>query len=207
MPAEQPARRAGRRASRSRRTGSGPGASTTACARSARAERALEMMCQRANDARRRSAGRSAEKQFVQEFDRDLADGDRPGAAARRCYAAWKMDTEGKRAARQDDLDDQGRRRQHASWTVLDRAIQVHGALGMTDDTPLAAHVALRPHAAPRRRPRRGPQDGDRPPRAEPLVKRAEAESRGRLGPNAPPDTAIYLASLVSFSHGRNRHA
>ena len=31
---------------------------------------------------------------------------------------------------------------------VLDRAIQVHGALGMSDDTPLARHVALQPHAA-----------------------------------------------------------
>ena len=26
---------------------------------------------------------------------------------------------------------------------VLDRAIQVHGSLGMSDDTPLAGHVAL----------------------------------------------------------------
>ena len=36
------------------------------------------------------------------------------------------------------DLGDQDRRR-HIVMDVLDRAIQVHGSLGMTDDTPLAA--------------------------------------------------------------------
>ena len=53
-------------------------------------------------------------------------------------YAAWQMDTEGKRACPPGDLDDQGGRRERGHGR-LDRAIQVHGALGMSDDTPLAA--------------------------------------------------------------------
>ena len=39
---------------------------------------------------------------------------------------------------------------------VIDRAIQVHGGAGVSDDTPLAELLRPRPHAADRRRPRRG---------------------------------------------------
>jgi alkylation response protein AidB-like acyl-CoA dehydrogenase len=49
---------------------------------------------------------------------------------------------------------------------VLDRAIQVHGALGHLRRPAARADVAPGPVAAPRRRPRRGPQDGHRPARA-----------------------------------------
>ena len=74
------------------------------------AERAIEMMCRRAN-AREAFGGPLAEKQFVQDFDRQVADGDRPGAAAdplRRLE-----DGHGRQARRPPvDLDDQGRRRQ-----------------------------------------------------------------------------------------------
>jgi acyl-CoA dehydrogenase len=48
------------------------------------------------------------------------------------------MDTEGKRAARQDiSMIKVIAAQMHQR--VLDRAMQVHGALGMSDDTPLAA--------------------------------------------------------------------
>ena len=53
-------------------------------------------------------------------------------------YAAWKMDTEGKRAARQS-ISAIKVVAANMVMDVLDRAIQVHGSLGMTDDTPLAA--------------------------------------------------------------------
>ena len=53
-------------------------------------------------------------------------------------YAAWKMDTEGKRAARQA-ISAIKVVAANMVMDVLDRAIQVHGSLGMTDDTPLAA--------------------------------------------------------------------
>ena len=53
-------------------------------------------------------------------------------------HAAWKMDTEGKRAARQS-ISAIKVIAANMVMDVLDRAIQVHGSLGMTDDTPLAA--------------------------------------------------------------------
>jgi acyl-CoA dehydrogenase len=52
-------------------------------------------------------------------------------------YAAWKMDTEGKRAARQA-ISAIKIVAANMVMEVLDRAIQVHGSLGMSDDTPLA---------------------------------------------------------------------
>ena len=99
------------------------------------AERALEMMCQRAN-SREAFGGKLADKQFIQEF---VATSRMEIEQARllTLYAAWMMDTEGKRAARR-----------HISMIkvvaanvvmdVLDRSIQTHGSLGMTEDTPLA---------------------------------------------------------------------
>jgi acyl-CoA dehydrogenase len=52
-------------------------------------------------------------------------------------HAAWKMDTEGKRAARQQiSMIKVAAAQMHGA--VLDRAMQVHGALGMSDDVPLA---------------------------------------------------------------------
>jgi len=52
-------------------------------------------------------------------------------------HAAWKMDTEGKRAARQE-ISMIKVIAANVFMDVLDRAIQVHGALGVSDDTPLA---------------------------------------------------------------------
>jgi acyl-CoA dehydrogenase len=48
------------------------------------------------------------------------------------------MDTEGKRAARQA-ISAIKVVAANIVMDVLDRAIQIHGSLGMTDDTPLAA--------------------------------------------------------------------
>ncbi len=64
------------------------------------AERAFELMCRRANE-REAFGGPLAEKQFVQDF---VATSRIEIDAARLMvlHAAWKMDTEGKRAARQE---------------------------------------------------------------------------------------------------------
>jgi acyl-CoA dehydrogenase len=99
------------------------------------AERAFELMCRRAND-REAFGGKLAEKQFVQDF---IAKSRIEIDAARLMvlHAAWKMDTEGKRAARQEiSMIKVVAAQMHQD--VLDRAMQVHGALGMSDDVPLA---------------------------------------------------------------------
>jgi len=100
------------------------------------AERAHEMMCRRANE-RVAFGGPLADKQFVQEA---IAASRMEIDQARllTLYAAWKMDTEGKRAARQA-ISAIKVVAANMVMDVLDRAIQIHGSLGMTDDTPLAA--------------------------------------------------------------------
>jgi acyl-CoA dehydrogenase len=99
------------------------------------AERAIEMMCRRAN-SRQAFGGPLAEKQFIQEF---VASSRMEVDQARllTLYAAWKMDTEGKRAARQS-ISMIKVVAANVVMNVLDRAIQTHGSLGMTEDTPLA---------------------------------------------------------------------
>ncbi len=100
------------------------------------AERAIEMMCRRAN-SREAFGGPLADKQFVQEF---VAASRMEIEQARllTLFAAWKMDTAGKRAARQE-ISMIKVVAANVVMDVLDRAIQTHGALGMTEDTPLAA--------------------------------------------------------------------
>ena len=99
------------------------------------AERAIEMMCRRANE-RESFGGKLAEKQFIQDFvAKSRMETDQ--ARLLTLYAAWKMDTEGKRAARQS-ISMIKVVAANVVMDVLDRAIQVHGALGMSDDTPLA---------------------------------------------------------------------
>jgi len=99
------------------------------------AERAHEMMCRRANE-RSAFGGPLGDKQFVQE---SIAASRMEIDQARllTLYAAWKMDTEGKRAARQA-ISAIKIVAANMVMDVLDRAIQIHGSLGMTDDTPLA---------------------------------------------------------------------
>jgi acyl-CoA dehydrogenase len=99
------------------------------------AERAFDLMCRRAME-RTAFGGPLAEKQFVQDFiARSRMEID--GARLMTLHAAWKMDTEGKRAARQE-ISMIKVVAANVFMDVLDRAIQVHGALGVSDDTPLA---------------------------------------------------------------------
>ena len=100
------------------------------------AERAIEMMCDRAN-SRQAFGGPLAEKQFVQDF---IAKSRMEVDQARllTLYAAWQMDEYGKRRARQA-ISMIKVVAANVVMDVLDRAIQVHGALGMSDDTPLAS--------------------------------------------------------------------
>src|SRR3954469_11882976 len=99
------------------------------------AERALEMMCKRANE-RVAFGSPLGEKQFVQEF---IAQSRIEIDSARWLVlnAAWQMDTYGKREARQA-ISLTKVSAANMVMDVLDRAIQVHGSLGMTDDTPIS---------------------------------------------------------------------
>jgi acyl-CoA dehydrogenase len=99
------------------------------------AERAIDMMCERANE-RETFGEKLADKQFIQDF---IAKSRMETDQARllTLHAAWKMDTAGKRAARQE-ISMIKVVAANVVMDVLDRAIQVHGALGMSDDTPLA---------------------------------------------------------------------
>ncbi len=99
------------------------------------AERAIEMMCDRAN-TREAFGGPLAEKQFVQDFVA-LSRMEVDQARLLTLNAAWQMDTQGKRRARQA-ISMIKVVAANVVMDVLDRAIQVHGALGMSDDTPLA---------------------------------------------------------------------
>src|SRR3954451_25283264 len=99
------------------------------------AERALELMCKRAL-TREAFGGKLAEKQFVQDFiakSRIEID----GARLMVLNAACQMDEYGKREARQA-ISMTKVVAANVVMDVLDRAMQVHGALGVSDDTPLA---------------------------------------------------------------------
>jgi acyl-CoA dehydrogenase len=99
------------------------------------AQRAFEIMCRRANE-RESFGGKLGEKQFVQDF---IARSrmEIHGARLMVLHAAWKMDTEGKRAARQE-ISMIKVVAANMFMDVLDRTIQVLGALGVSDDTPVA---------------------------------------------------------------------
>jgi acyl-CoA dehydrogenase len=99
-------------------------------------ERSFDLMCERAT---RRMIGPDkplATRQTIQDW---IAEGRAEINAARFMVlnAAWKIDREGGHAAREEI----SLIKFYAAGVlqrVVDRAIQVHGALGITDDTPLA---------------------------------------------------------------------
>ena len=99
------------------------------------AERALELMCKRAN-TRFTHGSYLADKANVQQW---IADSRIEIDSTRLLVmnAAWMIDTVGKRAARQEIAEIKVMAA-NMVMNVLDRAIQLHGAMGMSDDIPLA---------------------------------------------------------------------
>ena len=99
------------------------------------AERALELMCKRAN-SRFTHGSYLADKANVQQW---IADSRIEIDATRLLVmnAAWMIDTVGKRAARQEIAEIKVMAA-NMVMNVLDRAIQLHGAMGMSDDIPIA---------------------------------------------------------------------
>jgi len=99
------------------------------------AERALEYICRRANTRSTRGE-RLADKQIIQDvIARSRMEID--SARLMVLNAAWKMDTVGKAAARQE-ISMIKVIAANVVMDVLDRAVQVLGALGTTDDTPIS---------------------------------------------------------------------
>jgi acyl-CoA dehydrogenase len=99
-------------------------------------ERAFEMMCTYAGSRELAPGKPLATRQTVQEW---IADSRMEIDAARLMvlHAAWKMERVGQREARVE-ISTIKFMVANTLQRVLDRSIQVHGALGMTDDTPLA---------------------------------------------------------------------
>ena len=99
------------------------------------AERALQMMCERAQK-RWTHGSLLADKGIIQTW---IAQSRMEIDQARLLvlYAAWKMDTLGKRQARQE-ISMLKTVVANMYQNVCDRAIQTHGALGTTNEVPLA---------------------------------------------------------------------
>jgi acyl-CoA dehydrogenase len=99
-------------------------------------KRAFDMLCERA--LYRESHGSAlGEKQTVQNWIADSA-AQMQAARLMTLHAAWKMDAEGSSAARQEIalIKFYGAQVLH---DVVDRAVQLHGALGYSTDLPLEA--------------------------------------------------------------------
>lgn len=100
------------------------------------ARRAFDMLCERAT-YRVSHGSRLADKQTVQNWVADSA-AQLQAARLMTLHAAWRIDTEGSAAARTDVsmVKFHGAQVLH---DVIDRALQVHGALGYSTDMPLEA--------------------------------------------------------------------
>ncbi len=99
-------------------------------------ERAFDLMCERAASRQLYPGKMLGERQMVQE---KIADSRAAIDAARLMVlkAAWEIDQKGQKASR-IAVSTIKYYVANVLQNVLDRAIQVHGALGVTDDTPLA---------------------------------------------------------------------
>lgn len=97
-------------------------------------QRALEMLCERAV-SRYLHGSLLSEKQMIQDWVAESV-AERQAARLMTLHAAWKIDREGARAARNEIamIKFWGAR---VLYNVIDRAIQIHGALGYSSDLPL----------------------------------------------------------------------
>jgi acyl-CoA dehydrogenase len=99
------------------------------------AERALELLCQRAH-ARSPFGKPLAEQGVVQTWVAD-ARINIDQARLYTFYAAWLMDTAGNKAAR-TEISGIKVAVPNMALEIIDHAIQTHGAMGVSQDTPLA---------------------------------------------------------------------
>jgi len=100
-------------------------------------QRSFELMCRRANSRQITKDGKPlASRQIIQSWISESA-AEIQAARLMTLHAAWKIDNEGAKAARHD-ISMIKFTVANTMQRVIDRALQVHGGLGMTDDTILA---------------------------------------------------------------------
>lgn len=101
------------------------------------AGRAFDLMCRRANARVISASGdRLADRQAIQHWVAEL-DAEIRGARLQTLHAAWLIDKDGPKAAR-DEISAIKFSVANTMLRAVDTAIQVHGALGVTDDTILS---------------------------------------------------------------------
>lgn len=101
------------------------------------ASRAFDLMCARANERVISPDGETlADRQVIQHWAAEL-DAEIRGARLQTLHAAWMIDTHGAKAAR-DEISAIKFSVANTMLRAVDTAIQVHGALGVTDDTILS---------------------------------------------------------------------
>jgi alkylation response protein AidB-like acyl-CoA dehydrogenase len=101
------------------------------------ASRSFDMMCERANERVITPDGETlADRQVIQHWAAEL-DAEIRGARLQTLHAAWMIDSYGTKAAR-DEISAIKFSVANTMLHAVDKAIQVHGALGVTDDTILA---------------------------------------------------------------------
>jgi len=101
------------------------------------ASRAFDMMCDRANERVISLDGETlADRQVIQHWVAEL-DAEIRGARLQTLHAAWMIDNYGAKAAR-DEISAIKFSVANTMLKAVDTAIQVHGALGVTDDTVLS---------------------------------------------------------------------
>jgi alkylation response protein AidB-like acyl-CoA dehydrogenase len=98
--------------------------------------RSFDLMCARARDRTIAPGKTLATKQIIQSWISECA-ADIQAARLMVLHAAWKIETAGKKEAR-DEISMIKFVAANVMQKVVDRALQVHGGLGMTDDTILA---------------------------------------------------------------------
>lgn len=154
------------------------------------ASRALDMLCERAT-YRYIHGSVLAEKQTVQNW---IADSWAELNAARlmTLQAAWKIDSQGVAAARAEisAIKFFGAKVLH---DVIDRAIQIHGSLGYSDDLPLA-DMYRRARAA---RIYDGPDEVHRVVVARQVLKRYQAPAGGVPTEHVPTRSARVLHNAL----------
>ncbi len=101
------------------------------------ASRAFDMMCERAVSRTISADGDTlADRQIIQHWVAEL-DAEIRGARLQTLHAAWMIDQQGAKAAR-DEISAIKFSVANTMLNAIDKSIQTHGALGVTDDTVLA---------------------------------------------------------------------